>query len=221
VRRRCQWAAPAGPALVASEQSKFKSAQVRDAVSLPLPATGNRPALTRTEEWYWHVPVHPSPGRFHDLNFEAGPGVAVGDTGFEQRWQFGNAGTDTCATCLRNGTRHECENCGRRDRRPTGMTPRHCRRTQLYGRIGLCRPSELKFSNLPAVQCSSTPLDSSAAPSITARATVRPELQSEGHCRQRMHVIREGKTIPVGLADVGSLPPLLTRHVRPRYCAVQ
>ena len=44
---------------------------------------------------------------------------------FRKRWHFGNAGPDTCAACLRTGTRHECRNCGRRDRLTSDrcMTP--------------------------------------------------------------------------------------------------
>jgi len=56
---------------------------------------------------------------------------------------------------------------------------------------------------------------------ITARSTVRVELQSEIHFQPHVHVIPEGKPIPVGLADGGSTAPLLPRHVRPRHCGVQ
>ena len=87
--------------------------------------------------------------------------------------------------------------------------------------IGQCRPSGLKFANLFAVRCSSTPLYSFASEIITARSTVRVELQSEIHIKPHVHVIPEGKNIPVGLADVGSTAPLLAGHVRPRHCAVQ
>ena len=48
---------------------------------------------------------------------QAGPaGVAAGNGGFGKRLLCGNTGPNTCATCLCAGTRHECENCGRRDR---------------------------------------------------------------------------------------------------------
>ena len=87
--------------------------------------------------------------------------------------------------------------------------------------IGLCRPSGLKFANLFAVRCSSTPLYSFAPEIITARSTVRVELQSESHFKRHMRVIPEGKIIPVGLTDGGSSAHLLPRHVRPTYCAVQ
>ena len=175
-------------------------------------ATGNRPALTSTVEWYWHV--HPSrwAGRCGRRRRRFRKEMAI-------------------RQCRARYVRYMLAQWPPRPPHIRCMTPRHCRRENLNPLqlevelqdelIGLCRPSELKFSNLLAVQCSSTPLDSSAAPSITPRSTVRPELQSEGHCRQRIHVISEGKIIPVGLADVGSLPPLLARHVRPRYCAVQ
>jgi hypothetical protein len=82
-------------------------------------------------------------------------------------------------------------------------------------------PSGLKFANLFAVRYSSTPLYSFASEIITARSTVRVELQSEIHIKPHVHVIPEGKNIPVGLTDVGSTAPLLARHVRPRHCAVQ
>ena len=85
------------------------------------------------------------------------------------------------------------------------MTPtrtrRHCRKTRLDEFIVLCRPAELKFANLLVVRCSSTLLHSSAARSITPRFTVRPESQSERPLHPRYHRIREGKIIPVGLAD--------------------
>ena len=81
------------------------------------------------------------------------------------------------------------------------MTPRHCRKTRLDEFIVLCRPAELKFANLLVVRCSSTLLNSSAARSITPRFTVRPEFQSERPLHPRYHLIREGKIIPVGLAD--------------------
>ena len=94
-------------------------------------------------------------------------------------------------------------------------------KTTLGRLIGLCRPSGLKFANLFAVRCSSTPLYSFAPEIITARSTVRVELRSESHFKPYMHVIPEGKFIPVGLADGGSTAHLLPRHVRPRHCAVQ
>jgi hypothetical protein len=56
-------------------------------------------------------------------------------------------------------------------------------RTLLGTFIGLCRPSGLKFENLFAVWYSSTPLYSLASEIITARSTVRVELQSEGSGR--------------------------------------
>ena len=167
---------------------------------------------------YWEVSSRPA-------RSQPGP-AAVGDVGFERDGISAMPGPIRAlhACALAPVTNVETAAAETASHLTDAWPPaRHCRpgRTQLYGLIGLCRPSELKFSNLLAVQCSSTPLDTSAAPSITPRSTVRPELQSEGHCRQRMHVISEGKIIPVGLADVGSLPPLRTRHVRPRYCAVQ
>jgi hypothetical protein len=93
-------------------------------------------------------------------------------------------------------------------------------RTLLGTFIGLCRPSGLKFENLFAVWYSSTPLYSLASEIITARSTVRVELQSEIHFQPRMHVTPEIKSIPFGLADGGSTAPLLPRHVRLRHCAV-
>jgi len=93
-------------------------------------------------------------------------------------------------------------------------------RTLLGTFIGLCRPLGLKFENLFAVWYSSTPLYSLASEIITARSTVRVELQSEIHFQPRMHVTPEIKSIPFGLADGGSTAPLLPRHVRLRHCAV-
>ena len=145
---------------------------------------------------------------------------------FRKRWHFGNAGPDTCAACLRTGTRHECRNCGRRDRLTSDrcMTPGEALPENPTLRVNRAVPAfgaEIFESTCSTVQQHTPRYLCSTKYHTPIHGAPRAPLQSEGHCRQRMHVISEGKIIPVGLADVGSLPPLRTRHVRPRYCAVQ
>jgi len=154
------------------------------------------PEATGTSWWRWHIrmPV-PRTG----CMWARRPSAWVGRRGGKSPWAQPRRGAAAVAlkpTCNPNPT------------------------SRLGTFIGLCRPSGLKFANLFAVWYSSTPLYSFASEIITARSTVRAELQSEIHFHPRVHVIPEVKSIPVGLADGGSTAPLLPRHVRLRHCAV-
>ena len=89
------------------------------------------------------------------------------------------------------------------------------------GQIRPGRPAELKFANVLVVRCSSTPPHSSAAQSITARSTVRPEFQSERSLPSWYARNPGGENNSRRSRRCIVTAPLLSRHVRPRYCAVQ